>query len=101
MSPKSHRFNRYRSAFNPRTILSWAATDGIVLPPTPPAATISAFAATSLSRTGFPEINAAITNLRDILGDEVYESLACKGEAMAPAPWRPTPSIKSTGPERN
>jgi predicted ATPase/class 3 adenylate cyclase len=50
-----------------------------------PAATISAFAATPLSRTGYPEINTAIGHLRDVLGDEVYESLAQKGETMTTA----------------
>jgi hypothetical protein len=50
-----------------------------------PAATISAFAATPLSRTGFPEINTAISHLRDVLGDEVYESLAQAGKSMTSA----------------
>jgi hypothetical protein len=30
----------------------------------------------------FPEITTAITHLRDVLGDDVYESLARKGETM-------------------
>jgi hypothetical protein len=50
-----------------------------------PAATISAFAATPLSRTGFPEINTAISHLRDVLDDDVYESLAQAGETMTSA----------------
>ena len=29
-----------------------------------------------------PEINTAITHLREVLGDQAYESLARKGEAM-------------------
>jgi hypothetical protein len=32
-----------------------------------------------------PEINTAITHLRDVLGDHTYESLARKGEAMTTA----------------
>ena len=32
-----------------------------------------------------PEITKAITHLRDALGDETYESLARKGEAMTTA----------------
>ena len=50
-----------------------------------PAATISGFAATPFTRTASPEINTAITHLRDVLGDEAYESFARKGEAMTTA----------------
>ena len=32
-----------------------------------------------------PELDAAITHLRDVLGDQTYESLARKGEAMSTA----------------
>jgi hypothetical protein len=32
-----------------------------------------------------PEINAAITHLRDVLGDQTYESLARNGETMTTA----------------
>ncbi len=46
------------------------------------AATISAFAATSLTRTSVPEINTTISHLREVLGDEIYESLARTGETM-------------------
>jgi hypothetical protein len=47
-----------------------------------PAATIAGFALSPLSRAAFPEITTAITHLRDVLGDPVYESLARKGETM-------------------
>ena len=33
----------------------------------------------------YPEINTAITHLRDILGDQAYESVARKGETMTTA----------------
>ena len=33
----------------------------------------------------FPEITAAIAHLREVLGDQTYESLARKGEAMTTA----------------
>ncbi len=33
----------------------------------------------------FPEINTAITHLREVLGDQTYESLARKGETMTTA----------------
>ena len=33
-------------------------------------------------RTAFSEINTTIAHLRDVLGDQTYESLACKGETM-------------------
>jgi len=48
------------------------------------AATIAGFALSPLSETAYPEINTAITHLRDILGDP-YESLARKGETMTTA----------------
>ena len=32
-----------------------------------------------------PEITTAITHLRDVLGDQTYESLARKGETMTTA----------------
>ncbi len=50
-----------------------------------PAATISGVAATPYARTAVPEINTAITHLRDVLGDQTYESLARKGETMTTA----------------
>jgi predicted ATPase len=50
-----------------------------------PAATISEFAANPLTRTAFPEISAAIVHLREVLGDEAYESLAHTGENMTSA----------------
>lgn len=48
-----------------------------------PAATISAFAATSLTRSGVLEINSTISHLREVLGDEVYESLASAGAQIS------------------
>jgi hypothetical protein len=33
-------------------------------------------------RTAFPGINTTIAHLRDVLGDQTYESLAHKGETM-------------------
>jgi len=36
-------------------------------------------------RTAFPEINTTIAHLRDVLGDQTYESLARKGEMMTTA----------------
>jgi hypothetical protein len=50
-----------------------------------PAAIISAFAASLLTQTSVPEIHATITHLREVLGDEVYESLARTGESMTSA----------------
>jgi hypothetical protein len=50
-----------------------------------PAATISGFASTPLTRTAFPEINTTIAHLREVLGDQAYEALAHKGEAMTTA----------------
>jgi predicted ATPase len=50
-----------------------------------PAATLSAFATTPLTRASVPEINTIISHLREVLGDEVYESLARTGETMTSA----------------
>ncbi|MDT5371318.1 MAG: hypothetical protein QOC62_5749 [Mycobacterium sp.] len=46
------------------------------------AAIIAGFAATEMARAGYPQINAAIAHLREVLGDQTYESLARKGETM-------------------
>jgi len=50
-----------------------------------PAATIAGFALSPLTASALPEINTAITHLRDVLGNQTYESLARKGEAMTTA----------------
>ena len=50
-----------------------------------PAATIAGFALSPLSASAVPEITTAITHLRDVLGDQTYESLARKGETMTAA----------------
>jgi predicted ATPase/class 3 adenylate cyclase len=50
-----------------------------------PAATIAGFALSPFSAAAFPEITTAITHLRDVLGDQAYESLARKGETMTAA----------------
>jgi predicted ATPase len=50
-----------------------------------PAATIAGFALSPMAAAGVPEITAAITHLRDALGEATYESLAHKGETMTTA----------------
>ena len=50
-----------------------------------PAATIAGFAVSPLTSTSIPEFNTAIAHLREILGDQTYESLAHKGETMTTA----------------
>jgi hypothetical protein len=47
-----------------------------------PAATISRFASTPFTRKVFPEIDSAISHLREALGDEVYDTFARAGETM-------------------
>jgi hypothetical protein len=47
-----------------------------------PAATVAGFALSPMAATGVPRITTAITHLRDVLGDQTYESLARKGETM-------------------
>jgi hypothetical protein len=49
-----------------------------------PAATIAGFALTPLTAT-IAEISAAVAHLREVLGDQTYESLARKGETMTTA----------------
>ena len=49
-----------------------------------PAATIAGFAFSALTAT-LPEFSAAIAHLREVLGDQTYESLARKGETMTTA----------------
>ncbi len=49
------------------------------------AATIAGFAFSPLTTGVFSEINTAITHLREVLGDQTYESLARKGETMTTA----------------
>ena len=46
------------------------------------AATIAGFAFHPLTAASFPKINTAIAHLRDVLGDQAYESLSVKGAAM-------------------
>jgi predicted ATPase len=47
-----------------------------------PAATIAGFAVSPMTAALEPELSTAITHLREVLGDQTYESLARKGEAM-------------------
>jgi hypothetical protein len=50
-----------------------------------PAATISAFATTPMTRASVPEINTIVGRLREVLGEQVYESLVRTGETMTSA----------------
>jgi predicted ATPase/class 3 adenylate cyclase len=50
-----------------------------------PAATIAGFAFNPLTALTSREISTAIAHLRDVLGDQTYESLARKGETMTAA----------------
>jgi predicted ATPase/class 3 adenylate cyclase len=50
-----------------------------------PAATIAGFAISPMAATGVPDITTAIAHLREVLGDQTYESLARKGETMTTA----------------
>ena len=47
-----------------------------------PAATVAGFALSPFSASGVSEITTAIAHLRDVLGNQTYESLARKGETM-------------------
>jgi predicted ATPase/class 3 adenylate cyclase len=50
-----------------------------------PAATIAGFAYSPLTEGMIPELSAAITDLRGVLGEQGYESLARTGQAMSHA----------------
>jgi hypothetical protein len=50
-----------------------------------PAATIAGFAHTPLTATANPEFTTAITDLRHVLGNRTYESLARRGDTMTTA----------------
>ena len=50
-----------------------------------PAATIAGFGFSPLNAAAFPEITPVTAHLRDVLGDETYESLARNGETMTTA----------------
>jgi hypothetical protein len=47
-----------------------------------PAATIAGFALSPFTASTVPQLSTAVTHLRDVLGDQTYESLARKGETM-------------------
>ena len=49
------------------------------------AATIAGFAFNPITAAWIAELTTAITHLRDVLGDQTYESLARKGETMTTA----------------
>jgi tetratricopeptide (TPR) repeat protein len=50
-----------------------------------PAATVAGFALSPIAAAAVPEITTAITHLRDVLGDQAYESLARQGATMTTA----------------
>jgi predicted ATPase/class 3 adenylate cyclase len=50
-----------------------------------PAATIAGYAVNPVTSAAVPEIRTATAHLRDVLGDQTYESLARKGETMTTA----------------
>jgi hypothetical protein len=47
------------------------------------AATMAGFAFRPVIAAVFPQFQSTITHLRDVLGDQTYESLALKGETMS------------------
>jgi hypothetical protein len=49
------------------------------------AATFAGFALSPFAATGLPELTTAIAHLREVLGDQTYESLADKGKSMTTA----------------
>jgi predicted ATPase/class 3 adenylate cyclase len=49
------------------------------------AATINGFSDTTFNRSALPEIDQSVARLREVLGDDGYETLACTGEQMSTA----------------
>ena len=49
------------------------------------AAIIAGFAATEMARAGYPHINATLAHLREVLGEQTFESLTREGESMTTA----------------
>jgi hypothetical protein len=49
------------------------------------AATMSGFASTTWTRATVPQLNTTIAHLRDVLGDQAFESLSRNGETMTTA----------------
>jgi predicted ATPase len=47
-----------------------------------PSATIAGYAFSPVTKGWVPELGAAISHLRDVLGDQAYESLASRGKSM-------------------
>jgi predicted ATPase/class 3 adenylate cyclase len=47
-----------------------------------PSATIAGYAFSPITKGWVPELGTAVADLRDVLGDQTYESFARKGEAM-------------------
>jgi hypothetical protein len=41
------------------------------------------------------DINTAVAHLRDVLGEQTYESLARTGETMTTAPYEPPVSVSA------
>jgi hypothetical protein len=50
-----------------------------------PGSTIAGFAVSTVTTSWIPEFSAAIVHLRDVLGDQSYESLAREGKSMTTA----------------
>jgi predicted ATPase/class 3 adenylate cyclase len=78
----------FRDAGNTAVIrvpLAWLATFLDRLELYEAAATIAGFAFSPLTAASLPELETTIAHLRDVLGDQTYESLAHKGETMSTA----------------
>ena len=48
-----------------------------------PAATIAGYALSPVTRRWLPELSTAISQLREVLGEQTYESLASRGKSMS------------------
>jgi hypothetical protein len=66
-----------------------------------PAATIGGFGFNPFAVASQPELGASIAHLRDVLGNQTYESLARKGETMTAAEIVAYVHDQSTRPEQN
>jgi hypothetical protein len=80
-----HHYHDAGSTANMRAVLAALAACLDGLGRYEPAATIAGFGFDPLTALRVPELSTTVAHLRDVLGDQTYESLARKGETMTAA----------------
>jgi tetratricopeptide (TPR) repeat protein len=80
-----HHYHDAGSTANMRAVLAALAACLDGLGRYEPAATIAGFGFDPLTALRVPELSTTVAHLRDVLGDQTYESLARKGETLTAA----------------